>query len=174
MNSSKVDIIILRGAPGSGKSQTAKCLSKFFPRGIRMEIDCLRSMVISVDWTNQEEHKNILKISTSLVNDFIKLGFNPIIVVDTFSGDKLTEYLKHLNQIRVNLQIKIFGLYISNDELIRRIESRKKGEFNDIKICHSINEEVKSSKYQGEVQIDTTSSSPILTAAAIHSSLTPK
>ena len=61
-----------------------------------MEIDNLRSMVISVDWTNQNEHINILNLSSRLVLDFLQLGFSPIIIVDTFSGDKMIKYLELL------------------------------------------------------------------------------
>ncbi|KPQ41806.1 MAG: hypothetical protein MPEBLZ_03647 [Candidatus Methanoperedens nitroreducens] len=111
MKSEKADIIIIRGAPGSGKSQSAISLSEFFPKGVRMEIDILRSMVISVDWTNQNEHINILNISTKLVIDFIQLGFSPVIVIDTFSGDKILNYLEKLNHLNNELSIGIFGLY---------------------------------------------------------------
>lgn len=174
MNPSKTDIIIIRGAPGSGKSQTAKCLSKYFPEGVRLEIDNLRSMVISVDWTNQTEHISILNLSTRLVFDFLELGFNPIIVVDTFSGDKMFKYLEQLHQKDENLCIRIFGLIISNDELKRRIELRKNGEFKDLTISLIINESVKRSKYEGEMQIDTTLSSPTLTASIIKTALCPE
>jgi predicted PilT family ATPase len=37
-----IDIIIIRGAPGSGKSQTAKSLSKYYPKGERLEVDSIR------------------------------------------------------------------------------------------------------------------------------------
>jgi tRNA uridine 5-carbamoylmethylation protein Kti12 len=119
MNDNSVDVIIIRGAPGSGKSQTAKCLSKFFQKGVRMEIDNLRSMVIAVDWTNQAEHINILGISTKLVCDFLKIGFKPVIVVDTFSGDKLLKYLTDLYSINNELSIIEFGLYTSTKELTK-------------------------------------------------------
>jgi len=156
MSNEKLDIIIIRGAPGAGKSQSAKCLSKFYPEGVRLEVDILRSMVISVDWTNQSEHINMLNISTKLVYDFIKLGFRPVIVVDTFSSDKIVKYLDNLNQLDKDLSIRVFGLYTSEEELKRRIQSRKKGEFRKYDICQRLNEEVMKKKYAGEYQIDTT------------------
>ena len=57
------DVIILRGAPGAGKSALSKELAKRFPKGVRLEVDTLRSMVISVDWTNQQEHKDLLQVA---------------------------------------------------------------------------------------------------------------
>lgn len=174
MKNNKPDIIIIRGAPGSGKSKTAKCLSKYFPQGIRMEIDNLRSMVISVDWTNQREHNSILQLSAKLVFDFLQLGFSPIIVVDTFSGDKIIKYNENLYQFDENLCIRVFGLFTSEEELIKRIESRRNGEFKDLRICLSINEEVKRFKYQEEFQIDTTGILPKETAKTIKELLKPK
>jgi len=171
MEGRKVDIIILRGAPGSGKSQSAKSLSEFFPKGVRMEIDILRSMVISVDWTNQKEHINILHLSTKSVYDFIQLGFRPVIVVDTFSGDKIQKHIDDIQQLDKTLSIKIFGLYSSEEEIEKRIASRKKGEFRDLKICKRLNEEVKKKIYTGEYHIDTTGLLPMETAKVIYDQL---
>lgn len=168
MLSENPDIIILRGAPGSGKSQTAKRLSQFFPKGVRMEIDDLRSMVIFPDWTNQNEHINILNISTKLVIDFIQLGFRPVIVIDTFSGDKILNYLEKLNHLNNELSISIFGLYTTEEELKKRIESRKKGEFRDFNICKKLNDDVLKIKYDKEFQINTTGLLPNETAKIIY------
>jgi len=168
------DVIIIRGAPGAGKSQTAKCLAGFFPSGVRMEIDNLRSMVISVDWTNQTEHINMLHLSTKVVYDFIQLGFRPVIVVDTFSGDKVLQYLHDLNHLDKNLVIRVFTLYTTEEELKNRIESRSKEEFKDLNICNQINEEVQKMKYGFEFQINTTGLKAVETAEIIFSQLNNK
>lgn len=167
MKNIDIDIIIIRGAPGSGKSQTAKCLAEFFPQGVRMEIDKLRSMVISVDWTNQTEHINILEISTKLICDFLEIGFKPIIVIDTFSGDKILKFLTDLQEINNELNIAAFGLYTSTKELTKRINKRKKGEFKDVAICLKLNEDLLKIKSENEMQIDTTSRKPQETAQTI-------
>ena len=156
MQDVKIDIIIIRGCPASGKSQTAKTLSKLFPKGVRLEVDTLRQMVISVDWTNQQEHINLLQMSTGLVIDFLKLGFSPVIVIDTFSGDKINKYLDTLYQWNKDLSIKIFGLFTTDDELRRRLELRKEDEFRDFGVCRMINENVINNKYETEFQVDTT------------------
>lgn len=156
MQDSKVDIIIIRGAPGSGKSQTAKSLSQFFPKGVKLEVDILRQMVISVDWKNQKEHINLLQVSKGLVYDFLKLGFSPVIVVDTFSGDKIIKYLESLYQLDQTLSIKLFGLYVTDEELKRRLDLRSDPEFRDFRICKRLNDDLLKIKYQSEYQIDTT------------------
>jgi len=168
------DIIIIRGAPGSGKSQTAKSLSKFFPKGVRMEVDTIRQMVISVNWTNQQEHIDMLQASTKLVFEFLHFGFCPVIVVDTFSGDKITHYLETLHHHDESLIIKIFGLYTTEKELKRRLELRSSVEFNDFAICQKLNYDILKWKHDLEFQIDTTGLLSAQTAEKILSQIYPE
>ncbi len=171
MRGEKVDIIILRGAPGSGKSQAAKSLTQFFPKGVKLEVDILRQMVISVNWKNQKEHINLLQVSTGLVYDFLKLGFTPVIVVDTFSGDKIIKYLESLYQLDKTLSIKLFGLYVTDEELKRRLDLRSDPEFRDFGICKRLNDDLLKIKYREEYQIDTTGFLPQQIAELIFNEL---
>ena len=152
----KTDIIIIRGAPGSGKSQVAKSLSQFYPNGARMEVDTIRNMVISADWTNQQEHINMLNASIKLVFEFLQLGFRPVIAIDTFSGDKINSYLKSLIQLDEKLSIRIFALYATDEELKKRLSRRINGEFNDFQVCKKLNDDVLKWKHDSEYQINTT------------------
>lgn len=171
MNQPNINIIIIKGAPASGKSKTAKELAKLFPNGVRIEVDTLRSMVISVDWTNQEEHINILNISIDLILEFYNLGFKPIIVVDTFSGDKLNAYFEKLNHLNQNLRIAIFGLYTTNDEIRKRLELRSDDKFKDFMICSKLNSDTIKYKHIKEIQIETTHLLPEETAKIIYNIL---
>ena len=174
MSDIKADIIIIRGAPGSGKSQTAKSLTQFFPKGVKLEVDTLRQMVISVDWKNQKEHIDLLQVSTGLVYDFFKLGFSPVIVVDTFSGDKIIKYLESLYQLDKKLSIKLFGLYVTDEELKRRLDLRSDPEFRDFGICKKLNDDLLKIKYHSEYQINTTGLLPMETADIIYGQLTAR
>lgn len=171
MRGGQPDIIIIRGAPGSGKSQVAKSLSQFFPKGVRMEVDTIRQMVISVDWTNQEEHINMLQVSTGLVFDFLKSGFTPALVIDTFSGDKINRFLESIYQLDSNLIIMIFGLFVSDEELKRRLDLRPEGKFKDYSICKKLNDDVLKIKHDNEIQINTTGLLPLQTAEIIYERL---
>jgi hypothetical protein len=164
----EADIVILRGAPASGKSQTAKSLTRFFPKGVKIEVDILRQMVISVNWTNQKEHISLLRMSARLAHDFLKAHFKPVIVVDTFSGDKIQDFLAILDQLDNSLSIRIFGLYVAEDVLKQRLELRSKGDFKDFGISKKLNRDVLKFKHKTERQIATTRLSPTQTAEIIY------
>jgi guanylate kinase len=156
MQNKDSDIIIIKGAPSTGKSTIAKELAKFFPNGVRMEIDNLRSMVISVDWTNQKEHIGILNISTQLIKNFYDLKYKPIIVVDTFSGNKINNYIEQLSNIRKDWKISIYGLYVTENEIKKRLDLRSNDKFKDFEICKRLNIDTIKFKHENEIQIDTT------------------
>lgn len=174
MHSPEIDIIIIKGAPASGKSLTAKELTKLFPKGVRIEIDTLRSMVISVDWTNQTEHINILNASTRLSYDFYKMGYKPVIIIDTFSGDKINSYYENLKSLKKDWNIAIFGLFIDENEIKKRLELRTDDKFKDLIISEKLNEDTLKFKHKQEFQIDTTDLESKDTAKIIYEILMKK
>jgi hypothetical protein len=121
-----------------------------------------------VDWKNQQEHIDILQVSTGLLHDFLKLGFSPVIVIDTFSGDKINKYLETLYELDKDLSIKIFGLFTTDEELKRRLDLRTNPEFKDFPICKRLNDDVIKWKHKSEFQVDTTGLSPTQTAEKIY------
>lgn len=153
---SDVQLVILKGAPGSGKSQTGKSLAKHFNNGIRLEVDTIRQMVISVDWKNQEEHIAMLNVSANLAIDFIKKRYTPVILIDTFSGDKIKQFLLEVEGHISPKNIKVFGLYVSVDELQKRLEQRSSVEFKDFEICKRLNDDLLKWASSREILIDTT------------------
>ncbi len=163
MTYKETDVIIIRGAPGSGKSETAKCLAARFKKGVRLEVDTLRAMVVSVDWSNQEEHVNILSLATNLVAGFIKNGYKPVIVIDTFSGNKLSNFLSELQLLNSNLEVYSFALVTTPEVLSTRVENRSADKFKNIDICQMINSDVTKYLLPEENLIDST----ILTPEAI-------
>ena len=167
MTATKPDVIIIRGAPGSGKSTLAKRLATHFPEGARIEVDSLRGMVISVDWTNQTEHKNILSLATNVVRDFHSRGYRPVIVVDTFSGDKLSKFLADLQQGDNSLDVRSYALVTAPDVLKLRIQKRPDDRFKDIDICQKLNSDVIKHLLPIEYLIDNTDLTPEETASII-------
>ena len=164
-------IILIRGAPGAGKSQAAKALESFFPGGVKIEVDSLRKFVVSVDWKNQKEHKNMLRISARLACEFHTLGFAPVMIVDTFSGDKVNGFLEALRQMGGDLSVRVFTLHVSENVLKDRLEKRSGEEFKDFTISKKLNADVLKTGPDGESRIDTSLLTPQQTAERMFSLL---
>jgi len=167
MNCSNADVIIIRGAPGSGKSQASKCLAAHFPKGVRAEVDSLRAMVISVDWTNQAEHINMLSLAASLVQGFLRLEYRPVILVDTFSGNKLNKFLAELHSFDNSLKVRSFALVTAPEVLRTRLEKRPADKFKDVAICQELNADIMKHLHPTDHLIDNTKLTPEQTSAAI-------
>ena len=167
MTSTNPDVIIIRGAPGTGKTQTSKCLANRFRGGVRIEVDTLRAMVIAVDWTNQAEHISMLSLSTGLVGGFLGRGYRPVIVVDTFSGDKLAKFLAELHLLDESLDVRAFALVSAPDVLRARVETRPAEDFKDICICQKLNTDIVKHLQPLERLIDNTALTPEETAEVI-------
>jgi hypothetical protein len=157
------DVIIIKGAPGSGKSETAKKLSLHFKKGVRIEVDTIRSMVISVDWINWQEHLNMLKITANMTLDFLRYNFKPVIVIDTFfTNDKDKDYseIKGFTDILYNskndLSVKIFSLYVQDNELKKRLDLRPDYLLKDFSLSKIINDVILNIKQDNETIVDST------------------
>lgn len=154
------DVIVIRGAPGSGKSETAKRLATALGRGARVEVDTLRTMIVPVDWTNQQEHIAVLSLAVDVVAGFLHMGHRPVIVVDTFSGDKLGRFLGDLGRARPGAQVRAFSLAPSWVALRARVESRPDGGYKNLSVCEKLNSDVARRLIPGEVIIDNSNLTP--------------
>lgn len=154
------DVIVIRGAPGVGKSSTAKWLARSFPGGSRVEVDILRKMVISVNWKRQDEHILMLDVAAGLAHDLAESGFRPVIVVDTFSGDKVARFLAVLRERLQTRTFLVFSLHASETILQQRLHERPNDEFKDFHIAKRLNEDVHKFPSPGELLIETSGLSP--------------
>lgn len=161
------DVIVIRGAPGCGKSEAAKRLAARLRTGVRIEVDTLRAMIIPVDWTNQSEHISVLSLAAGLVAGFLGLGHRPVIVVDTFSGDKLTRFIADLVAQRAGVEVRVFALVPDHSVLRARVESRPDDGFKDIGICEKLNADVLRHLQPNERVIDNSALTPEETVDAI-------
>jgi len=159
----ETDVIIIKGAPGSGKSETAKTLSLHFKKGVKIEVDTIRSMVISVDWPNWQEHLNMLEITANMTLDFLRYNFKPVIVIDSFfTNDKNKDYseIKSFTDIlyksKNDLYVKIFALYVQENELKKRLDLRPDYLFKDFTLSRIINNVILNIKQDNETIVDST------------------
>jgi len=167
MNTDFPDLILLKGAPGVGKTTAAKFLAHHFPSGVRVEVDTLRQLVISVDWTNQAEHRKLLTLSAQLAAGYLRSGFAPVILVDTFSGDKIDGFLTEFHVQCPSKQVCVVVLHAAEDVLRERLSNREAGAFRDIGISMRINHESVRDARPYELVLDTSTLSPGDVAGAI-------
>jgi predicted kinase len=165
------DVIVIRGAPGSGKSEAAKRLAARLGHGARVEVDTLRSMIVPVDWTNQEEHIAVLLLAVSVVAGFLRMGHQPVVVVDTFSGDKLGRFVEEVESAHAGVRVRAFSLAPSRAALRVRVEGRPDGDFKNLRVCEKLNSDVRRRLEPGETLIDNSEHTPEETVAVIVSVL---
>lgn len=155
------DLILLKGAPGVGKSTAAGIIANHFRSGVRIEVDRLREMVISVNWTNQAEHRSVLSISARLAADFLRCGFGPVILIDTFSGTKIDEFLSTFHSECPDRRTFVVVLHASDEILRERILNRPADGFRDTVIATRINRESVVDAKPTDLLIDTSTRSPV-------------
>lgn len=167
MNTAFPDLILLKGAPGVGKSTAAKLLACHFTAGVRVEVDTLRGMVTNVKWTDQTEHRSLLKVSAQLAAGFLRSGFAPVILIDTFSGDKVNDFLAAFRSECPQSRVFVAVLHASDDVLRHRVLSREAEAFRDITIASRINQESVHGAMAFETLFDASNLPPADVARAI-------
>lgn len=167
MNPTRHDLILLKGAPGVGKSAAAKFLARHFPSGVRIEVDDLRRMVNGVKWTDQSEHRSVLTLGAQLAAGFLRSGFAPVILVDTFSGDKVDGFLDAFRTEYPLGRVCVNVLHASDDVLRDRVLNRDGDGFRDLTVSMRLNHEAFRDLRPFEKLIDTSALSPTEVGQAI-------
>jgi hypothetical protein len=87
-------------------------------------------------------------------------NYKAVILVDTFSGDKLGSFLNELNRRNSGLVVRSFALVTAPDVLKSRIENRTGNQFKDIEIRQKLNADGLKFVQHSEQLVDTTLLSP--------------
>lgn len=150
MNSENIDLIIVRGAPGIGKSSFGRRIKKEFVSGFVVEVDDVRGMINSVQWVQKEEHLNALNATECLIKSYLTAGYKPGIVIDTFNPTKLKIFCQKFT----GYKYKILSLYANNEILKDRLLNREKG-FKDWDMTKILNDEIEKYRHENEVFLNT-------------------
>ncbi len=162
---SKYDIVIVRGAPGIGKSTLCQFIKNELLDGITIEIDSIRTMFNSNP--QNEQFKQVLDITYYLIEKFANLGRIPIIIPYTFSGVSLI-YFENL--ITEKYTYKIITLYSDNDTLNNRLNERIFG-FKNFQFSKEVNLELINDLFRNDLKIDTTNLTTEMTAKIIYQTI---
>jgi broad-specificity NMP kinase len=146
------DIIVIRGAPGIGKSTIGELFRASTPHGVIVDIDDMRRMINKEKFTYHEDqdYANTIKAACALVESFLELGYTPIIVVDVFSLVILELFMGHFE----TRKIASITLYANDDILFKRMANRASGYIN-LEVAKSVNRHIYQTRVKTDAWIDT-------------------
>lgn len=146
------DLIIIRGAPGVGKSSVGILLSQYYKDGVTIEIDEVRRMINSVTWTNTREHLNAIEATKALVISFLQSKYAPVIVIDTLSHGTIKMII---DNIPFKTTCKTISLIATDEKIRERIIKRNAG-FIDCETSFKVNTAIINEALENDLLIDTT------------------
>jgi broad-specificity NMP kinase len=146
------DIILIRGAPGIGKSTIGELFRASAPQGAIVDIDDIRRMINNEKFTYHENHDyaNAIKAGCALVESFLGLGYTPIVVVDVFSMGILESFTA---QFGMGTMASV-TLYANDEILFRRMANRASGYIN-LEVAKSVNRHIYETRDKTDAWIDT-------------------
>lgn len=146
-----LDVLVLRGAPGVGKSTLGRGLRRALTRGAVLEVDDVRAMLSKVDWADRHQHDVALAVGLDTVCGFIEHGRRPVILIDTFSRSRLRGVQARLDGM--GLRHHTLSLWLEPSLLAARLESRTSG-FKEWEPSRILNDEVRANRYRAEQLVD--------------------
>jgi predicted kinase len=148
-----VDLIVIAGAPGVGKSTLAEGLRRRFGSPV-LEFSALRQPHLDSTWSNAttKEHNMSWENLRFIVRNYVRYGYSNIVVTD------LREERVHQVPAEFgDLEFVIMTLFISDDaELSRRITQREAG-FIDVEAALTWNQLVRERdpiQHETKIEVD--------------------
>ncbi|MEP3893214.1 MAG: ATP-binding protein [Litorimonas sp.] len=143
-------IVIVCGAPGTGKSTLARELMTYWGRGATVEVDDLRGMINQIDWTSHQQHFDGIRAAVAVCEYYRRSGYQPLVLIDTFGYGSLevaTSELKDLPQYTVSLT--------SSDTAIKWRLIRRLGGYRDWRNAQKFNEHMRENAFKHDLTFDT-------------------
>lgn len=159
MSDAAPDVLLVRGAPGVGKSSAVRELRRLLGCGATIEVDDLRRMIVAVRWVDREHHLVALDHARLLVRSFLDKGFVPVVVVDTFSRRQADPFARSLGR-----SYRIASLVAERPVLEQRIQSRPVDAFRDVAASMTLDAEARRDRFEADTLIDTTTLTPLAVA----------
>lgn len=144
------ELIVIRGAPGIGKSTLGLLLKKSGLFKKVVDIDEMREMINGEHFAYGENvhYFNAIDVACELFDLFVKQGEFPVAVLDVCSEPILNRIISNMKGVRV----LVVSLYSSDEILVQRMTNRNGG-FVAVEIAKKLNKEMYNF---GHIFIDTT------------------
>ena len=146
------DALLIRGAPGVGKTSSANLLLAKLGRGALVEVDALRTAQVGCDWQNRMQHSIALKVAACCVAPYVAGGVRPVVIVDTFGRTSVQEMQEHMS--KSGLSHITISLWANLRILSERIRQRS-GKSTNLSLSQLINNEIAELRFEKEHLLDT-------------------
>lgn len=117
-------VVLLRGAPGVGKSTVATLLGSSGAARTIIEVDTMRRLVVGVHWSDRRLHGAAITAAALAAGEFAVRGFGPVLLVDCF-GRSTAHTAVELAK-RTGAEVAVFTLWASPGVLRARLAHRVK------------------------------------------------
>ena len=158
------DIIIISGAPGSGKSTLSQKLYEKLDSVI-IDFGRLREFHLDKYWkkANKKEENMAFENLAFIINNYLKHEYNNIII-----NDLLDEKVIKLAKTFKKNKVIIISLVLEDEELERRVKSERDSGFKNVEKAIEYNRQLKTRKpLPNELRIDNTHNDPNKTVMEI-------
>lgn len=134
-------VILLRGAPGVGKSTLAPLLGELGVVHAIIEVDTVRRMIVGVDWGDRRQHDAALAAAARAAAEFAVAGVSPVLLVDCFGRDQVQ---RALDLVKASgAEAMVVTLWATPDVLRARLAERV-GDYDDVSMALLINAEMEA------------------------------
>jgi ribose 1,5-bisphosphokinase PhnN len=127
MRKPDLDLIVVAGAPGSGKSTLCCELRTRWNVVPMIELSDLRNLHLDALWSNQSEKDRAIAFDhlVYIVHSYAKHKWRPVLVTDLRE-----EWLARIDEVFADLSYAIITLFSSDAVIGQRIEGRNNGFMN--------------------------------------------
>jgi len=124
MKKPDLDLVVVAGSPGAGKSTLCRKLWTRWDVVPMIELSALRNLHLNPGWTNQSENDRAVAFDhlVYIVHSYAKRKWGPVLVTDLRE-----EWLFRVDEVFADLSYAIITLFSSEAIISQRIENRSDG-----------------------------------------------